>query len=164
MRLSPLDISKQEFGRTLRGYDPAEVRAFLEKVADELADLEAQASRLSQQNLKVETQLEGYKQIEASLRESLVTAKKSLEEARESTKREQELMLREAQLEAERMVQEARQQVHTVREELGRLTIQRDAYLKRLRFLLSSQQELIEILEKETPISDTRHERTTEQD
>lgn len=164
MRLSPLDISKQEFGRSLRGYDPAEVRAFLEKVADELADLAAEASRLSQQNLKVETQLESYKQMERSLRESLITAQKSLEEARESSKRERDLMLREAQFEAEQMVRNAERQVHDIREELRRLASQRDAYLKRLRFLLSSQQELVELLEKEAPLSETHHDETSGQD
>ena len=164
MRLSPLDISKQEFSKSMRGFDPAEVRAFLEKVSDELAELEAENKRLAQQNLKATTQLESYEQMEKSLRESLLTAQRTLEEARTSTEREHDLLLREARAEAEQIVHEAQRQVHEIREELRRLTVQRDAYIKRLRFLLSSQQELIDMLEKETPLSEPKHDESPRQD
>ncbi len=164
MRLSPLDISKQEFSKSMRGFDPAEVRAFLEKVSDELAELEAENKRLAQQNLKATTQLESYEQMEKSLRESLLTAQKTLEEARTSTEREHDLLLREARAEAEQIVHEAQRNVHEIREELRRLTVQRDAYIKRLRFLLSSQQELIDMLEEETPLSEPQHDESHRQD
>ena len=32
MKLTPLDIRKKDFGRSLRGYDPEEVEAFLDMV------------------------------------------------------------------------------------------------------------------------------------
>jgi cell division initiation protein len=156
VRLSPLDISKQEFSKSMRGYDTAEVRAFLEKVSDELAELETENKRLAQQNLKANTQLESYEQMEKSLRESLLTAQRTLEEARTSAEREHDLLLREARAEAEQIVHEAQRNVHEFREELRRLTVQRDAYIKRLRFLLSSQQELIDMLEEETPLSEPK--------
>ena len=155
MRLSPLDISKQEFSRTLRGYDSAEVRAYLEKVADELAEIEAERTRLQQENLKLQTQLDSYKQMETTLRESLV-------EAREGSHRERELMLREAKLEAEQIVREAERRTQEARDDLHRLNTQREAYIKRLRFLLSSQQELIDMLEEETPLAEPNHEKTPE--
>ena len=164
MRLSPLDISKQEFSKSMRGYDPAEVRAFLEKVSDELADLETQNKQLAQQNLKTKTQLESYEQMEKSLRESLLTAQRALEEARTSSEREHDLLLREARAEAEQIVHEAQRNVHEIREELRRLTVQRDAYIKRLRFLLSSQQELIDMLEKETPLTEPHHDESPRKD
>lgn len=163
MRLSPLDISKQEFTKSLRGYDPAQVRAFLEKVADELADIEAERARLQQENLKLQTQLDSYKQMEESLRESLLTAQKSLEDARAGSQRERDMMLREAKLEAEQVVRDAERRTQTARDELHRLNTQREAYIKRLRFLLSSQQELIDMLEQESPIAETNHDRTSQQ-
>ncbi|MFH1009682.1 MAG: DivIVA domain-containing protein [bacterium] len=152
MRLSPLDISKQEFARALRGYHPAEVRAFLEKVADEFAELESGRATLLQQKLKLEAQLETYKQMEQTLRESLLMTQKSLEEARANADHERELILREAGLEAEQIKREADRHVTDARMELERLAAQRDTYLKRLRYLLHSQQELIDMLENETPL------------
>jgi cell division initiation protein len=40
MKVSPISIKKQEFSKSLRGYDPEEVQAFLEKLADEFDDLQ----------------------------------------------------------------------------------------------------------------------------
>jgi cell division initiation protein len=156
MKLSPLDISKQDFAHSLRGYNPAEVRAFLEKVADELAELDSERAQLFQQSIKFETQLESYKQMEKALRDGLLAAQKALEEAQESTKRERELLLREAQAEAEQIIYEAKQKVQAARDELHHLTAQRDAYVKRLRFLLQSQQELVDMLENESPLPERR--------
>ncbi|MCE5191758.1 MAG: DivIVA domain-containing protein, partial [Actinomycetia bacterium] len=39
MKLTPLDIHHKEFGRSLRGYNEAEVDEFLDQVADELERL-----------------------------------------------------------------------------------------------------------------------------
>ena len=36
MRITPLDIKKQEFQTRMRGYDKAEVVSFLEMVSEEL--------------------------------------------------------------------------------------------------------------------------------
>jgi len=156
MRLSPLDISKQEFARALRGYHPAEVRAFLEKVADEFAELDTERTTLYEQKLKLEAQLETYKKMEQSLRESLLMTQKSLEESRVNAEHQRELILREAELEAEQIKREADRHVADARYELERLAEQRDTYLKRLRYLLHSQQELIDMLEQETPLPERR--------
>ena len=39
MPITPLEIRKQEFRKMLRGYDPHEVRSFLEMVSTELESL-----------------------------------------------------------------------------------------------------------------------------
>jgi cell division initiation protein len=39
MKLTPLDIRKQEFRKTLRGFDPIEVQTFLEMVGEEYEQL-----------------------------------------------------------------------------------------------------------------------------
>ncbi len=47
MRLSPLDIKKQEFSRTIRrGYDPDEVHAFIDMLAGQWEDLLAEHEHL----------------------------------------------------------------------------------------------------------------------
>jgi len=37
MKISPMDIQRQSFGRRFRGFDPDEVRAYLALVAEEVA-------------------------------------------------------------------------------------------------------------------------------
>ena len=39
MKLTPLDIKKQEFKKVMRGYDPVEVDTFMDMMANEFEDL-----------------------------------------------------------------------------------------------------------------------------
>ena len=45
MSLSPVDIARHEFSKSLRGYDVGEVRGFLEGVASELAELQVKLTQ-----------------------------------------------------------------------------------------------------------------------
>jgi len=58
MSLSPRDISAHEFSRTMRGYDPDEVRAFLERVSDDVYELQKQLNALTRQNTESKARLD----------------------------------------------------------------------------------------------------------
>ena len=49
MKISPMDIQRQAFGRKLRGLDPDEVRTYLNIVAEEVAALQIERDRLDQE-------------------------------------------------------------------------------------------------------------------
>ena len=57
MKLTPLDIKKQEFKRGLRGFDPIEVESFLEMVAEEYESAIREKNVLADEVLKLKTQL-----------------------------------------------------------------------------------------------------------
>ena len=57
MNITPLDITQREFRRRLRGWDPAEVKAFLEGVADELELLVKEAAVRDERIQKLEGQV-----------------------------------------------------------------------------------------------------------
>jgi cell division initiation protein len=163
MSLSPLDITKHEFSRTLRGYDPAEVQAFLERVSDELSALQSQITTLSEQNKAYAAKLSAYQDMERNLRDSLVATQESQKLAREQIETEKQQMLREARLDAEQMKLEAQRQIAGLYEELRSLKLHRDSYVKRLRFLLKAQTELIDLIEQESPdLPDDRTQATPE--
>ena len=46
MRITPLDVHEQTFRIAFRGFDPAEVDAFLQRVADELERLTEERDQL----------------------------------------------------------------------------------------------------------------------
>ncbi|MBI5058442.1 DivIVA domain-containing protein [candidate division KSB1 bacterium] len=151
MPLSPLDVAKHEFTRVMRGYDPAEVRAFLERIADELSELQTQTASLGERLRMTETKLEAYLDLEKSLRDSMVAAQDNAKIAREQIAQEREQSMREAQLSADELKLKAQRDVVAIQEELRSLKIHRDAYIKRLRFLLKSHMELLDLLEDESP-------------
>jgi len=151
MSLTPLDVSKHDFDRSFRGYDPNEVQAFLERVADEVAALQAQATSLAEQNRILAAKLSAYQEMEQSLRDSIVATEKSLAASRDHVEMERQNILKEARLDADQMKLSTQNEITHMQEELRALRIHHDAYVKRLRFLLKAQTELLDLLEEQAP-------------
>lgn len=147
MRLSPLDIKKQEFKRLMRGYDPEEVNTFLEMVAEEFEILQREKNRLEDEALKLRTQLHDYQEVERTLKQTLMNAQESVQLSRDNSKREADLLLREAELQAEKILEDARHKLAQLKNDLQIVRAQKDSFARRLRHLLESQLELIGVLE-----------------
>jgi cell division initiation protein len=132
MRTTAADIRQQQFAvRLFRGFDPQEVDAFLEEVADDFDELARENQLLKEQLVALEERTKSVEGREKTLQETLVTTQKIAEEFKENSRREAELVLREAHLRAEKYMQEAR-------EEHARLTADINT-LKRLRRQLAEE-------------------------
>ena len=152
MSLSPRDISAHEFSRTMRGYDPDEVRAFLERVSDDVYELQKQLNALTRQNTESKARLDT---LEKEWRESAGASASQ-------TDQERERILHEAKLEAAQVKLALERDAQALREELHGLKLQRDGFVKRFKLLLQSQTELLDLLENEPPeITDARSENAT---
>jgi cell division initiation protein len=147
LRFTPLDIKKQEFKRTMRGFDPEEVNTFLEMVAEEFETLHREKNRLDDETLKLRTQLHDYQEVERTLKQTLMNAQESMQLSRDNSKREADLIMREAELQAEKIVDDARRRLAELKNELLVVRAQKDSFARRLRHLLESQLELIGVLE-----------------
>lgn len=152
-QLSPSDIASREFARSLRGYDPEEVHEFLGRVSDEVYALQKRITELSKLKAAGETRPETPDNAGKPVVEAPDLSEDELNAARAQIEQEREQMRREAQAEAEELKFAAQHEVSDMREELRGLKMQRDAYVKRFRFLIKSQVELLDLLENET--SDT---------
>ena len=120
MRLTAQDIRQQQFAvKLIRGFDPQEVDAFLEEVADDWEELLKENNLLKEQLATLEDQKKASDEHATSLQQTLIVAQKMAEEFRESSKRAAEIVLREAQLQAEKLLEEKRQ-------ELNKLTLDID--------------------------------------
>lgn len=145
--LTPLDIRKQEFKKVMRGFDPEEVEAFLSMVADEMELIIREKNQTNDELIKLRTQLKDYQQVEHTMRETLVNAQNTVEESRVNSRREAEIMIHEAELQAEHILKEAREDLLNIRHEMSLVKTQKDSFSKRLRHLLQSQIELLEVME-----------------
>lgn len=153
MKLTPLDVRKQEFKKIMRGYDPDEVEAFLVMLADELELHIREKNQLNDELIKLRTQLKDYQRVESTLRDTLVKAQNNMEDSRANSRREAEIILHEAELQADNIVKEAREELMSIRHEISLLKAQKDAIAKRLRHMLESQLEMLEVME----IEDFKH-------
>jgi cell division initiation protein len=148
VKLTPLDIRKHDFKKSMRGYDPDEVEAFMSMVSDELELLIREKNQLNDETIKLRTQLKDYQDVEQSLRETLVKAQNTVEESRANSRREAEIIIHEAELQAEHILKEAKEQLRELGHEIEMLEMQKESFAKRLHHLLESQIELLEVLEE----------------
>lgn len=146
MKLTPVEIKNQEFKRVMRGYDTVEVDTFIELVADKYQELLNENERLSKQNIVFETELTNYKDVEKTLKQTLKNVQENSQMTKENSAKEAGLIKKEAELAAAQMLEKARLQVFKMKEEMVRLQNQKHSFISRLRHVLASQMELLEVL------------------
>ena len=156
--LTPLDVRRYEFGRVLRGYDPARVDQFREQVADELERLTRLNQELEQKARSLHDQLKSFRDRDKALNEALVSAQQLRSEMKDQAEREAQLLLREAQGQAERLVGDAQSDIRRVEDELAALDRFRRNYLTQLRVFVERQLAEITAAEAAPSIQRTRSE------
>ncbi len=148
MKLTPLDIRKQEFKKIMRGYDPVEVDTFLEMVAADMEELLRHQKESRERVIELETQLKDYKQIEKTLQQTLLQAQEVTGKTYESARREAEAIVREAETRAASIIEAANREVSRLGNEINELKIRREALIGRMRVLLSSELDLLKALDQ----------------
>ena len=144
MQLTPLEITQREFRKILRGYDPEEVRHFIESVADEMTTLVKDLTGARDRITELEERLKAHAAQEESLRSTLVTAQRMTEEIKANAKREGELVIREAEARAQRLTADAQSRLAEIQKEVLDLRRQRDLFVATLRAHLNAHLELLQ--------------------
>jgi cell division initiation protein len=122
MRITPHDIRQQQFTvKMFKGYDIAEVDAFLEDVGEDYESLLKETALLREQLAALEERSRGVSEREKSLQETLVTTQRLAEEMKAGARREAELIVREAELRGEKVVEEVRSEEAKIRTEIQAL-------------------------------------------
>ncbi|MEN3000610.1 MAG: DivIVA domain-containing protein [Armatimonadota bacterium] len=146
-RLTVLEIETKKFRRRLRGYDPIAVDAFLQEVAAHYEEVLTENHQLREELIGLREEVQRYRTLENTLKESLVLAQKSADETRANAHREAELILREARLQADQVRREAEEQVQQLRREIEALEARKRAALMELRALLLAHLQALEPLD-----------------
>ena len=121
MKLTPLDIHHKEFSHALRGYNEAEVDAFLDQVADELERLFKENIDLSEKNEALEAKVREYQDMERTLHNTLLSAQKSADEMMHKAQREAEVVLKDAEVKAKEVIHNALTSKQKATADLGRI-------------------------------------------
>ncbi len=149
MRITPLDIRKQEFRKTMRGLDNDEVYAFLGTVADEYEAVLSDNKRLREHIVQLEERVKEFKSMETNLRNTLMTAEKITAEAKENARKEADLIVRSAEVDANRSSEAIRAHTQQLRREILELKKHKDNYLTRLRTLMDSHRNVVDGFEED---------------
>ncbi|MBF0515678.1 MAG: DivIVA domain-containing protein [Nitrospirae bacterium] len=118
MRITPLDIQQKQFPVKFRGFDVEEVYAFLEVLREEMEELLRENTSLKEQIHIIEGQLKEHKNMETTLRETLITAQQMIEAYKTNARKEAELITRESELRADEIIKRAQERVVKIHEDI----------------------------------------------
>ncbi len=148
MPITPLEIRKQEFRKMLRGYDPHEVRSFLEMVSTEIETLLRENAGLNEKVKDMDGKIEDYRRMEKILQDTLTTTQKAADELKNGAKKEAETIIANARVEAQKFLREAQTELASTKEETKMIEHQKLLLVSEFRGLLESYMRLLERLEK----------------
>jgi len=155
MKLTPLDVKKQEFKKVIRGFDPVEVETFLGMVANEMEELTKANRELKEKVIELEARLQDYRSVEKTLQQTLATAQETGARSVENARKEAQMLIAEAQMKANQIVDKARNDLIMMREGLAILKSKKTAIISRLRTLLTSELQLIEALQVDEELQES---------
>jgi cell division initiation protein len=123
--VTPLDMRQAKFGTGLRGFDRAEVGAFLAEAAEGYEQALRDNDRLRQEVARLESALTQYRDLEGSLKSTLLTAQKTADDVRENAAQEAGRIVREAEGRAELLMQKTQARVEDVQRDIDTLRMKR---------------------------------------
>ena len=125
MSVTPIDMRQREFGSAMRGFDRAEVTAFLIEAAGEYEVALRENDRLRQEIVRLDASLHQFRELEGSLKATLISAQKIADDMRENAVKESQRIVREAETEAEALVQAAQVKIDATERDIDGLWMKR---------------------------------------
>jgi len=131
MALTPVEIRHITFGRAALGYKPQAVDRLLAEIAASFEDVWRERADLADKVEHLEGELQRYRELEALLRATLVSAERASSDMKSQARKEADLVVAEAHAEAREIVRKAAQ-------ENERLSVESRRMRERLRLALAS--------------------------
>ena len=125
MKVTPLDLRQHQFRTTFRGFDPNEVTALLEEIADDYEQALRETDRLRQEVARMEALLNEHRESERNLRNTLLTAQKLSEDIHSNAEEEGRRIIREAEGRASLLLEKAQARLEDIQREIDGLRLKR---------------------------------------
>jgi cell division initiation protein len=148
MKISPMDLQRQTFGQRLRGFDPAEVRTYLNIVAEEVAALQRERDGLDQEVQSLRALVDEHRQRETILKNTLLTAQRLSEEIREVARKQSESVVKEAEIQADRLLELAQSRAQEVERGILDLRAHRSSLRTDVRALITRLTHILDLQEE----------------
>lgn len=145
MKFTPFGIKNQEFSQSFRGYDKEEVRAYLERLSNEIEKSTQENEKIKEERKELKDRLFEYKKIEKNLQRSLIAAQEASGKAIEDAKRQSAVIIKEAELKRDMIIKKAEEHAEFIRKSVAELSEEKELLLARLRAMVTTQIELLEM-------------------
>lgn len=144
--LTPVDIENADFKRVARGkgYDCDEVDDFLDIVIVEFEKLLKENTRLNDKITVMEEAIQHYKEMEDTLKASIVKSEKSAVDTKQTAQAEADRIVNDAKQKATLIMDRANNEQYKIDIETDRLRNQYETLRAKFKALLNSELELLE--------------------
>ena len=149
MKLTPQEILSQSFSKRIKGYDPDEVKSFLQQIAETLESEIQEKEEMKSRMERLRDDLAKLEKKEELLRDTLIAAQKFSSEIKANSHKEAELITKDAEIKSEEIVKHAVIRQMAIREEIKNLQFKRKEIESDIIHLLNSLKELIETYHKQ---------------
>lgn len=143
--LTPIDIQRQDFEVKLRGYNADEVDDFLDLVGRDYEKLYKDNAELREEIKRLNSSLEQYKNMEETLKESILLAQTAAEDIKKSAAEKANVIVNEAQTKSEGMYRQLDLDIQNKKNELSGMIAEVSGYKTRIKGICSA---ILEMLEK----------------
>ncbi len=150
MAFTAKDIVKHQFSKSLRGYDPIEVEAYLEVVADKFSDILEENGKLKHKVVTYEKNFKEFDSARYKFKESQVNAQKDLKALRTKAEKEAKIIYMDAKIKSENIINKAYKDVARLRQEVDELRQLKSSFLTRFKTILKQQLETLDIYSGES--------------
>lgn len=152
MRVTPLDIIQKQFTPIRRnGYEPDEVRAFLDSVRESMEELLKENQRLRDELTRRSAEITELRSAEGGIKDTLLLARKLSDDMERGARREADVIVGEARLEAERVLLAVSEERRELQADIVRLRSSRARLMADLRAVLDAYRSTVDDLEAEAP-------------
>jgi cell division initiation protein len=149
MQLTPMEIRRQDFKKNFKGYNPDEVRAFLEGLAGQLESVLSEKDALAMEARELKIRLEKYEKLERTLQDMLMHSQRTVEEAKTGAERQASILVKEAEITASEIKKNAERDLEEIKRSTALLKEQKKMYLLKFRTLVKTQADLLALLESD---------------
>ena len=152
MRVTPLDIIQKQFAEARRGgYEPDEVRDFLDAVRESLEESLRQSQRLREELARRDAEIAELRNSESDIKNTLMMARRISDDMDRTARREADIIVGEARLEAEKVLLAASEERREMQADIVRLRSSRARLLADLRAVIEAYSRTIDELGHEAP-------------
>ena len=145
MKITPVDIEQQQFRVRFRGFDMAEVDAFLDVVAEEMDTLIRENMGLKEEIKKLGDEIEAFRSREKVINDTMVNCQRIAADLKANAEKEAGLLVSQARAEADRIIAEAHQRLAQVREELLNVRKRKIQFETALRSMVESHLKMLDL-------------------
>ena len=125
LTVSPIDMRQARFATAMRGFDRREVTAFLEEAANDYESALRENDRLRQDIVRLEAALNQFRELEGSLKSTLMSTQKVADDMRENAVQESARIVSEAEGRAELMTLQSQLRLEGIQREIDSLRLKR---------------------------------------